>query len=394
MKKKLHIHSDNFEWAGCENMPGIFLQPGLIRSEFDITFSYRQTKEYNRGMFKWLGNNILGMRIIPLNFWTTYLYRLRKYFKPIMALKYLAMLNEGYKLFRLFKKIRPDILHVNNGGYFGATSCNSAVIAGHMAGIKKITYMVNSTITKHWWEWSITYFVKKYVTDFIVASNYLKNKSKDFLFKNKIVHVIPNTIIYKKPIDRNLVRKQFDCDDNDILFLCCGVLEKRKGFENIIRVFNNLSKEYGNAKLVIYGEGSEQNNLEDLVKSDRIYFYNKSTKYDIDIDSYSTINACDVLLVPSIADEDFPNVLLIAMMYGKYSVGTNLTGIPEIISNALIGGMVKLEHIQDGFKLFIELLSFREQKFIINSSVIQKEFEKKYGNKVILNQYIKMWNDF
>jgi len=399
MKKKLHIHSDNSEWAGCENMPGIFLQSNLINKEFDVTFSYRESKNYESGFFKWVGY-FRKDRDYPLTFWVTYLYKIRKYFKLIMALKYLAMLNEVYKLYRLFKRIKPDILHINNGGYPGATSCNSAVIAGRLAKIPKITYMINSTITCHWHEKPITYFIRKYVDCFITASEHLRNIVINNLVSKgwNQTKVIPNTVLKRKVINRDLVRSQFDCTENDILFLCCGNLEKRKGFDNIINTFNKIEREnkYDNFKLVIYGDGPEQNALMNSAKAWDIFFYNKSTKYDITIDSYSMINACDVLLVPSIADEDFPNVLLIAQMFGRFCIGTELAGIPEILDNWKFSETINIWNIYNEFEFCIREIINEYYKKIKNpelEEIIKQNFENKYGNELILNKYINMWNN-
>ena len=176
IKKKLHIHSDNSTWAGCENMPGVFLQDKRLNDEFDITFSYRYSKEYEEGMGKWL-HYLDPDKLFPMHFSITYLYKLRPYFKPIMILKYLLFFDEVRRMGKLLKRIGPDVLHINNGGYPGATSCNAAAIAGRKVGVPKITYMINSTTCDRWWERWMTQKVKASVTKFVTASEHLKNAS-------------------------------------------------------------------------------------------------------------------------------------------------------------------------------------------------------------------------
>ena len=45
---------------------------------------------------------------------------------------------------RLFQKIKPDILHLNNGGYPAALSVRAAAIAGKLASVPKIVMVVNN----------------------------------------------------------------------------------------------------------------------------------------------------------------------------------------------------------------------------------------------------------
>lgn len=385
MKKKLHIHSDNSKWAGCENMPGIFLQDQKLNSIFDITFSYRYSHEYEYGMTKWIknlntldfnplfywkdiNNTLNPIETYPLHFSISYLYKIRPYFKPIMALRFLVMLNEVIKLFRLFKRIEPDILHINNGGYPGASSCNSAAIAGKLAGINKITYMINSTTIDHWYDRPMTWLVKKSVTKFICASKHLKNKSDFLRIETDMINnfeVIPNTIKYQIPVKREAVRRRFDIKKDQIFFLAVGVDEERKGFKLLEKAFD-LQQRYNKKSKLIIQTGQLKN-----------------------IDDYSLINACDVLIVPSLYDEDFPNVILIAMMYGRPVIASNIAGIPEII-NGNNGDLFDAGDMDE----LIYWLNYSGNKSYPNvkGREAKRTFDDNYSNEKIIDRYIELWN--
>jgi glycosyltransferase involved in cell wall biosynthesis len=49
---------------------------------------------------------------------------------------------------------------------------------------------------------------------------------------------------------------------------------------------------------------------------------------------FNLMNASDCIVLPSIRDEDLPNVILEAMSLGKPVIASRLAGIPEEIDNA------------------------------------------------------------
>uniref|UniRef100_A0A6M3K2M0 Putative glycosyltransferase n=1 Tax=viral metagenome TaxID=1070528 RepID=A0A6M3K2M0_9ZZZZ len=409
MKTKLHIHTDNEHWAGCENMPGIFLQDKRLNERFDITFSYRYSTEYIREMAQWVDFKKLAHKPIPIKSPVSVLYTIRPFFKYVMALGYFCNCVEVVKMLKLLRMIKPSIIHTNAGGYPGATSCNSAVIAGRLAGIPKITYMINST-TRDLLYWKpMTKLVKKNVTKFVTASNHLV-KNSQFLWdikwedckmeNSELVGcpsnftVIPNTILWKDPIPKEEVRSYLGVKPDEVMFLCCGVLEKRKGFNLAIDAFDNLHcDEYKPRALVIAGRGSQEGDLEyKLMRTN-----SKIISYQMDfykmvfgkkIDDYSLINACDVLAVPSITDEDFPNVILIAMMYGKPIIASRLAGIPEQI-DSVMGRLMEIGNVKELTNCMNYYLGDGIRG--LAGEYARVKFNTCYSNEVIIQKWIDLW---
>jgi glycosyltransferase involved in cell wall biosynthesis len=361
-KKKLHIHSDNSEWAGCENMVGIFLQDKEIRREYDITFSYRYSPEYERGMRKWVPSNLfiqprdgstdtpisytlnpVFRDSIPLELSISYLYKIRPHFRPIMVLKYICQVSEVIKIARLLNRIQPDVLHINNGGYPGATSCNSAAIAGRIARVPKITYMVNSTVRDLWWERPLTSLVGRSVDTFVTASCYLRHSVLSTFWRScnssyeayyRCV-VIPNTVRFLPTRRRNEVRKELGIKDGTVVLAAVGRLEERKGFHLLPRVAASLQMHGLDFIILIIGDGNRE--IKERIDREIAYWRVFDRCRLITgpererINDYSFINSSDILVVPSLYDEDFPNVILIAMMFGKVVVASRLGGIPEVV---------------------------------------------------------------
>ena len=404
-KKKLHIHSDNSTWCGCENMPGVFLQDKKLNEIFDITFSYRYSKEYLEGMIKWVDIKkcILDYSIIfyPMKLPISYLYRLQPYFKPAMIFKYLLFFDEIRRMYKLLKHIKPDVLHINNGGYPAASSCNAAAIAGKLVGVPKITYMINSTTRDRWWERWMTRLVKKSVTKFITASCNLRDVSwflnseyVDDEYWRKLAldnwSIISNTIReqYIRPAEE--VRKLLGVLDGECMFLCVGKFEERKGFRYAIDAFERISNNKPRS-LWIFGDGSDYKYLQKRAKQSTAFIAVLSNALGHLPGLYTDfelINACDVLVVPSVADEDFPNVILIAMMYGKPIIASKLAGIPEMVADKIMlappGDVSGLEKRMGYF-----LADSWRRKFLGSHS--KTKFEKCYSNDVVIGRYIDLW---
>ena len=108
---------------------------------------------------------------------------------------------------------------------------------------------------------------------------------------------------------------------------------------------------------------------------------------DKDVHPYSFINACDVLMVPSIGDEDFPNVMLIAMMYRKPIIASGVYGLPEMIDQGNSGFVAGNE--EEIMACMNTLLDERQREHM--SLMAMKRFEQLYRPEKIIQKYMEMW---
>lgn len=390
-RPKLHIHSDCFKWGGSENMPGLFLQDKQINEAFDVSFSYRYSKEYEEGMRKWVPNSgdmTYGLEnpIYSLRLPVTWFYKVKKYFPPIMALGYASAVVDIVKMTKLFRRIKPNILHINNGGYPGALSCNSAAIAGWLAGVPRITYFVCSTTSNPWWFRPMTWMVKRAVTTFLSASKYLRDHSRH-LWKdgaNPGWSVISNTIRPYPPLPREQVRQLLGIPDDEVVFLCMGDLVERKGFYRAIDAISNLSDIGTPRSLLIVGDGPEEEFLRTRAAERKGVC--RFLCGPLPVHPYLIISACDVLVVPSVGEEDWPNVILIAMMYGKPIIASDILGFHEMVEHGHTGYLTT----RDFFWWMTGLLD--KDKRISMGARAKQRYEQKYRIDKIMNRYIELWN--
>lgn len=241
----------------------------------------------------------------------------------------------------------------------------------------------------------MTRAVRSSVHYFITASENLRNKSR-FLWgwmyddeQRKEIpvnwEVIPNTVI-KREQNNSIMRAILNVTPEERMFLCCGEFADRKGFMNAIEAFEKLRGDYSRS-LYINGDGPLRKELFKRANESKALIRITNS------DPYVMISACNVLVVPSLYDEDFPNVVLIAMMYGKPVIASDVGGMIEMVVSGgekMTGKLVKAGDVDQ--------LS-REMKILCDSTPLRvalgenakERFEREYNNEKIMGRYIELW---
>lgn len=137
--------------------------------------------------------------------------------------------------------------------------------------------------------------------------------------------------------------------------LSIGRLERQKNYKNLIYAFRNFCKHYkGDVKLVIIGEGSLREELENVIGrtglEKKVFLIGK--QHNI----YKFLHHSDMFILPSIY-EGMPNVLLEAMAAGVPVAASNLGPIREIISDGKNGLLFETSNIKDMSEKILSLLT-------------------------------------
>jgi glycosyltransferase involved in cell wall biosynthesis len=351
----IHFHSDCPFFAGCENMLVNFFQDGTFMNEFQVTFTYRYSPSYETGFRKRVQS---GVRAMPVHLLDVSDYADKLSYRPagfllkvlssLLLMRYWAVLCNAFVLYRIFRKERIDLLHVNNGGYPGAYSCMSAVFAAKMTGIRNIVYVVNNVAIPYRFglrmlDYPFDLLVSRFVSVFITGSDYARRALEQILrlpaSKTQSIH----NGIAGRPITetRDKVRRRLGITDERVVMGVVAVLEERKGHRYLIEAMQVLKQTVPAGPLplvLIEGTGPELQRLTEQVRqaglSEEVRFI--GTESDI----FNLMNAVDVIVLPSISHEDFPNVVLEAMSLGKTVIASNLSGIPEQIVHEESGLLV------------------------------------------------------
>ena len=191
----------------------------------------------------------------------------------------------------------------------------------------------------------------------------------------------------------------FIIDKNKINFCLIGRIKpSHKGHNLLVDAISELSvTSLNNSHFYFVGSTvkGQENILDDL----------KSKIHELNLENNITILSfvknidiiyknIDVAIVPSVFDDPFPTTVLEAMFFCKPVIGTNVGGIPEMISDKETGFIVKRDcskELSQKIYYFIQNQNKIEEfgklgRIKFNSNFSKKSFDKNYRN--LLNKYI------
>lgn len=165
------------------------------------------------------------------------------------------------------------------------------------------------------------------------------------------VHILPNPLILEHN-HKNIQRQK--------MILAVGRLNKVKGFDLLLKAFSQV--EAKGWYLVILGEGSERENLQNQVDELKI---NKDVSMPGNVSDVEAYYKKASIFVLSSRYEGFPNVLIEAMGYGCASIAFDcLTGPSDIIDHNKNGILIEAENINklsEGIQYLIDQPETREE---------------------------------
>ncbi len=343
LNNKILLYSDCIFYGGCENMVTILMNS----KRFDMDFIYRQTDIYDKGLHEQVPsrNNVYPLKIkdsmtIISNLFGTPRNRFIRNFIWILfylPLRFYCITSNIRPIYKFMKKNNYDLIHINNGGYPGAESAYSAVIAAKMAGIPNITYMVNNQALGYdrafrFADFLLDKFTARAVTKFITASKSAKKILCDVLKipAGQVVNIYNGIKINEPDEDRKTVFDTLGLDESVFLVTIVANIETRKGILFAIQAIERINKSAnsGKIKLAIRGEGPIRPEIEAYLNTNEVknvFFVDRQRNIS------NLMVASDVLLLPSIGNEDLPNVISEGMGLGKVFISTTVAGIPEQI---------------------------------------------------------------
>ena len=406
MQVKIHYHSDCGFFAGCENMLTNFFSSSDLREHFEVSFSYRASPSYEKGL-----KNRISMTFpsYPLYFAeipnpSALSIRFPLFFKRVgMSLARTVwtiplFIYEIYKIKSVLEKVNPTILHVNNGGYPAALSARAAVIAAWLAKVPHTVMVVNNLAVGYrrfsrWWEYPIDRMVAKMVTTFITGSNVAALQLESVLNISH-VKVIHNGIAIRSPSESiDEVKKRLNLESFDgILFGVVAILEPRKGhrvlLEAVTHLLTALPQTSVNFKIIIEGEGPLRQVLEQYVINQHLTEYCQFIGVEANI--MNVMRLIDVLILPSIGQEDFPNVVLEAMAFSKPVIASRIAGTPEQVMDKETGVLFESGNIEELAKAMWEFLNHPALKTQLGVSAY-RSFQQNFIADVAVKKYISLY---
>jgi glycosyltransferase involved in cell wall biosynthesis len=161
------------------------------------------------------------------------------------------------------------------------------------------------------------------------------------------------------------LRDQLKLQPDQLVILSLGRLVRKKGVEYLVRAMAHVIENYPNVCCLIGGDGPEKTTLQQLATAlgvDKHVRFMGAVSWD-QVPQY--LRLCDLFVVPSIYDEHgnvdgMPTTILEAMAAAKPVVGSNIAGIPLVVSHGETGLLVQEKDVKDLARRLLDLLKAPE----------------------------------
>ena len=179
-----------------------------------------------------------------------------------------------------------------------------------------------------------------------------------------------------------------DCPIGDYAFYF-GRLSREKGILNLIEAIKNVN----GSKLLIAGNGPEQDNIEQYIKENALGDRIKLLGYLGQDEIRDYIRASKFIVVPSIWFENCPYSILETMEIGKPIIGSNIGGIPELIKDGYNGYIFEHNDVAQLEKIITELFNddAKAKQLGYNSRIL---FEDNYSAESYYNEIMQIYNKY
>ena len=377
-----------------------------LSKEYDIVLVYRYSKRYEEGAKARMNMD----RAIPVELIVEpdsavivksenkVIATIQKiyWFIRLWLTKYYSIPRNTKVLTKVFRDINPDIIHINNGGYPAATSCYAAVKAAGSCGIKHVIYMVNNMAMDYshplrWFDRGLDSVVKKTVSYFITGSNNAGKRLEEAIaVPIEKRRVIRNGITPRKAtMTTSSFKKLYNIPEGKLVFSEIANLEERKGHRVLLQAIKRLRErgEAGNVHYVLEGTGPLKTEIEAYIQDNQLNDIVSLIQVKAIYDLYQ---ATDVLILPSIHTEDFPNTIIEAMGQGIPAIGTRIAGIPEQIidhQNGLLIDPSDVDQLAAAIKEMADNNDLRES----SSRNAKEAFENNYTAEISVRNYCKLY---
>lgn len=358
-KPRILFHSECLFFSGSERMLINFFKDEKFRSEFEVSFITSKSEKYLKELLTFFIPDFDYWQIgFPKQFFpssdfkhlprtisvlcrkiTEVLYRI-----PIVIIDICLLIPH-------LRRIKPDIVHINNGGYPGSPSAMAMVLASRIVGVRSIFMVVNNEALGYrpvhrWFDRPTDWLVRGSITNFITGSISSANKLIDVLkLDNDKVVSLPNGVIYRAP-DESIesIRKRIGIDDtfSGSIGLVVSRFEYRKGHLVVLEALEILKKSNSlsgnNLRIIFEGNGPE---LEEVLETIRARDLSSIVLFVGDERNIANLYAAsDFLILPSIGGEDFSNVISESMSHGLCVIATDVAGAREQVSDGQTGFIV------------------------------------------------------
>lgn len=265
---------------------------------------------------------------------------------------------------KLGRIIRDNNIHIVNAHHF--MSVVYAFYGSKIRNHAKLIYTEHSEweIEKISLKWRIagTYFLKRADAAVGVSTAVARQIKKKFKTTDSRTFTIQNGVdleVFGNSDEKTVLRKKLGIADSEMIIGIVANFRKIKNHIFLLRAFNELVKEYRNVKLLLIGQGFE-NDPENSEQEIQNYIKEKKLSKQILLLGYRTdipnlLSIIDIFCLTSFK-EGLPISLIEAMAAGLPVVGTDVEGIGDVIIPNRNGFLVQIGDVM-GLKNVLQTLA-------------------------------------
>lgn len=295
---------------------------------------------------------------------------------------------------KLLAKEKYDLIHCNSpvGGLLGR-------LCGALAGIPKIIYtahgfhfykgapLVNILVFKR-----VEQLLARYTDGLITINKEDFGVAQGFKLRTRgQVYYIPGvgidtSVIQLASGNRNKILSEIGAEDDSILLISVGELNKNKNNQIIVRALGALN----NSKIhyLLCGVGSEKDELMLLARTYGLEANIHFLGYRNDIPQL--LKSCDIFILPSYR-EGLPRSLMEAMAAGLPCIVSRIRGNVDLIEDVK-GGFLREPEDVDGMKEAISILS-SDNRLRSKMGIANLEIIKRFDVKEVKNELAKIYRN-
>ena len=286
------------------------------------------------------------------------------------------------KMAEVIKRENLDLLHV----HYAIPHAVCAILAKQMSrkDVKIVTTLHGTDITVLGYDASLSDAIRFGIeeSDIVTAvSNSLIEETYDLIKPNKPINAIYNFIderVYHK-VSSDHLREEYGILPNEKIIIHVSNFRSVKRVPDVVKSFAKIVAKIP-AKLLLVGDGPEISIVNRLVEElhirNHVLFLGKQDNLE---ELYSI---SDLMLLLS-EKESFGLVALEAMACGVPVIGTNVGGIPEVISDGKTGYICELGDIDTVVDKALHLLSDEKLHQQFSQESIQTVQEHFHGEKIV-----------
>ena len=308
-----------------------------------------------------------------------------------------------YNLYKLFKREKPDIVHVHTPaaavlGRIAAKKAKVPIVIYTAHGFyfhKNMSHIKYNIILK------IEKYLAKHYTDFIFTQSEEDRKTaleNNFIDKSKILTIGNGADVWGEFNPKNIeedkineLYKEFNLNKNDKIVTFIGRVVKEKGIIDLLEAFNNVKVNDGKKiKLILVGDTAQDERDKDTKKKLEKYKANPNiiiTGYREDINNILYIT--DIFCLPSYR-EGMPRSIIEAMAMECAVIATNIRGSREEVIDGKTGFLVPVNSIN--------ILSDKIKKLIEDDKLLKemkntgrRRAEKLFNEKEIVKKQLEVF---